>query len=90
MDTDYTKRELDHMFGDVHSKLDLILVQTTKHNGRMTKMERWQSYIQGALAVLGIIVIPLLGWVMFRMVNIDKDIALGVDKALSAYEVNIK
>lgn len=37
---DYSNREIDSMFTSVHEKLDLILAQTTKHNGRLTKVER--------------------------------------------------
>lgn len=40
MDPEYSNREIDHMVEDIHKKLDLILVQTTKHNGRLTKVER--------------------------------------------------
>ena len=40
METEYSNREIDSKFNDVHEKLDLILIQTTKHNGRMTRVER--------------------------------------------------
>lgn len=40
METEYSNREIDHMIKDLHGKLDLILEQTTKHNGRLTKVER--------------------------------------------------
>ena len=90
MDNDYSKRELDHMFGDVHSKLDKILEQTTRHNGRMSKIERWQSYIQGALAIIGIIALPLLGWALLQVSDIDSKIGDGIAAALSGYEIEIK
>lgn len=36
----YSNREIDAMLKPVHEKLDLILGQTTRHNGRLTKVER--------------------------------------------------
>ena len=47
MDKDYTKRELDHKFLDVHEKLDALiasgektLAQTIRTNGRTSQLER--------------------------------------------------
>ncbi len=40
MNTEYSNRELDMKFDSIHEKLDLILAQTTKHNGRLTRLER--------------------------------------------------
>lgn len=36
----YHKRELDHIFKDIKDSLDRIEEQTTRHNGRLTKVER--------------------------------------------------
>lgn len=93
MEVEYSKRELDHMFDDIKQDLKLILGQTTLHNGRMSKLEKYQAYTQGALAVLGIFVVPVLGWIVYQVVsfgNLDDRISVGIDKALSEYEVKIK
>ena len=41
MDEPYKKRELDHMFNDIKLQLDRIEEQTIRHNGRLSKLERY-------------------------------------------------
>jgi len=61
------------------------------HNGRMTKVERWQAYTSGAMAVIVLIIVPLLGWALFKLSTIDAMIQhsthQAVDEALSAYNI---
>ncbi len=61
-DKPYENREIDSMFKDVHEKLDLIirtnnltLIQATKTNGRVSKLERnilVVSYVVGTILLL--------------------------------------
>lgn len=51
-DSNYSKRELDHYFGDIKQTLEkqnIILEriegQTTRTNGRVSKLEFWKSVI---------------------------------------------
>ena len=37
---DYSNREIDRFMFEIHEKLDLILAQTTKTNGRVTTCEK--------------------------------------------------
>lgn len=39
-DAPYSKRELDEKFNHILAELSEIKIQTTKHNGRMSKVER--------------------------------------------------
>lgn len=60
MDAEYTNRELDEKFDGLHEKLDLILAQTTKTNGRVNRLEVWRGFVTGGLAIISIIVLPIL------------------------------
>jgi len=62
---DYSKRELDSKFNDVHAKLDLILEQTTKTNGRVCLLEDWKNYSKGAIAIIGTVIIPILLYLLY-------------------------
>lgn len=65
METDYSNRELDAKFEGIHEKLDLILAQTTKTNGRVTTLEYWKEGMVGRV-VGGIAVIGILWEVLLR------------------------
>ena len=45
-------------------KLDAIHDEAVKMNRRLSKLEKWQSFIEGGLAVLTILVVPLLLFMM--------------------------
>ena len=78
----FTNRELTAMFDDLKKGNARIEQQTTKHNGRMTKLERWQSYMMGAFSVLTIIIVPILAWALYSLVQLPETI----QDALSVYE----
>jgi hypothetical protein len=44
-------------------KLDKILEQTTKTNGKVLRLQEWKSYLVGAWAVVTLFVIPLVLYV---------------------------
>ncbi len=91
----YSKRELDQKFLFIEEKMDDLLDmsgrienQTTKHNGRMTSMEAWRNFITGGMSVLVMIVLPLLAWALWVLVNIQGQVHQAVDDALSAYDIS--
>lgn len=45
-------------------KLEAIHNETVKTNRRVSKLEKWQSFIEGGIAVLTILVVPLLIYVL--------------------------
>ena len=53
---DYSKREMDEKFKDIKESLDRIEIQTTKHNGRLSKVEKWQYTMVGAITIIGFLV----------------------------------
>lgn len=64
MEKDYSKREIDEKFTDIIKSLDRIEIQTTKTNGKVLGLQKWQSFIQGGLAILALIVVPILIYLM--------------------------
>lgn len=55
---------IENRFGNVDTNLTTLIDQSTKHNTRLTKQERWQSYIMGGLTILAMIILPILFMVL--------------------------
>lgn len=88
MEQDFTNREINEMFNDIRSSMTRIENQTTKTNGRVGEMEKWRSFITGAVAVLVTLVVPILAWAIWTLANLNHIIHQTVDEALSAYDIN--
>lgn len=60
----FSNREIKEKFEAVHEDVKSILAQTTKTNGRVSKLESWQAFMQGGLAILALLVVPILIYII--------------------------
>ena len=87
----YTNREIREKWHDIANDLQAILAQTTKTNGSVADINRWRERVNGIILASGvfmtIIVIPILAWALYVLINIDQTVHQSVDAALSAYNI---
>jgi hypothetical protein len=73
---EYSNREIDMKFKmieqtvhdshlSIQEKLDLILKQTTAHNGRMRSIEKWRAWSIGYASAIT----PIVVWIAFKFIN---------------------
>lgn len=87
-DQDYSKREIDSHFEQIKDVLRVqdevlndIKIETKKTNGRVTEIERWRYMQMGALTVLTTIILPILAWALWELVNIEDKVDGAVKEA---------
>ncbi len=56
----YSKREQDEKWEQIVNALSRIEVQTTTTNGRVSKLEKWQSYVLGFCAGVSLLLLSVL------------------------------
>lgn len=89
----YTKTEIDLMHIPIQDKLDKILVQTIKTNGRLGKLEVWKGYITGGLTILTLLVVPIAIVIvtgMYSASSIEDKISDALQQELNKYEIVIE
>lgn len=87
----YSNREIREFFSDIKDTLSRIENQTTRTNGRVTKLEMRNSYIAGAIAVISIIALPLFSYMFFQLQDAQASIVqLQVTEGISTSKVSDK
>ena len=84
----------DHKsFGDIKEAIEGLTVEVKKTNGSVIEINRWRERMNGGALVAGffttIIVVPVLTWAIYVLVNIQDTIHKSVNEALSAYELKL-
>jgi hypothetical protein len=59
-----------HRLGEQDKKLRAIHDEVMKTNHRVSKLEKWQAFIQDGLAILSILVVPIAIYVLNIAVSI--------------------
>lgn len=98
-DKPFSNREITSMFQSILEKLDahtdvhtsiLSAVQTT--NGKVADIQTWRERMNGGMTVTGIfltvVIVPILTWAVWSILNIQFSIQETVKKAVDTYEEN--
>lgn len=102
-DMPYTNRELREKWHDIANSLSTISTEMTNGfdevkakqnltNGSVADVNKWRERINGGAIVAGffmsVVVLPILCWAIYVLINIQETIHRSVDEALQAYNVN--
>ncbi len=90
-DSPYTNREIREKWHDMANDLQEILTQTKKTNGSVADINRWRERANGAFLAAGVltatVILPIVGYVLYKVVNIDQSVRDAVHESLSAYDI---
>lgn len=87
----YLNREIDEFMRDMRESNQRIETGVSYTNGKVGEINIWRERVNGALLASGafmtLIVMPILGWAIYVLVNIDSSINASVQQSLSAYNI---
>lgn len=85
---------MDVFESNTSTSLGSIETQTLKTNGSVADINKWRERANGgffvAAAFMTVVIIPILGWALYVLVNLPQTVHESVDQALSAYDVKVK
>ena len=64
-----TNQTIRHILGDIHKDIKNLTEIATKTNGRIKSLEIWRARIAGALIIIGMILVPLVGQLLAKVVQ---------------------
>lgn len=88
MEDPYSKREEDDWRLSIKDQLTRIEVQTTKTNGRVSKLEGWKSLIVGASIVVWFVVIPLIIYIFLDRISHISNAITGMRETITELQIN--
>lgn len=65
MKVELIKQHIDDSQQAINEKLELILRQTTQHNGRMKSIEKWRSWSIGYASAIT----PVVAWISYKFLQ---------------------
>ncbi len=90
-DAPYTNREIREKWHDTADTLEGILLQTKATNGSVADINKWRERANGAFmassAFMAFVVVPVLAWSLYVLVNLPITVHKAVDDALQAYDI---
>jgi hypothetical protein len=76
---DYSKREIDILFGEIKDQLNRIESQTIRTNGSVRDLKQWRAYLTGGFAIFSVIIIPALGYLTYTLLAVDKQVEAHIE-----------
>lgn len=64
----YSNREIDAHFKEIKEVLARIETQTTKTNGRVSKLENWKAWVVG----YAVAITPIVAWLANEVLSMIK------------------